>query len=285
MIYILTALFLWSSMGIVIRLSGVQIPLLMFSSSFLAVFILGPMLFRREYWRETRNLRQLLYFCGIVPINLLNTLSFFYAYKNTTIANAVLTHYTAPILVACLAPLFLKERLTRTVLTAIVMASCGLWILLDVSPIRFWSLMFAGDRNTIGILAGLLSALAYATVLIACRALSQSLHPLVMTFLLCLITALILLPFVGMPKDFHSLLWASAVMGILHYAIAPILYFKGLQTVTANRAAILGYLEPCSAILLGMVFLGEAITYLSAVGGMLILFSGYLTVRNPGTGG
>ena len=46
-------------------------------------------------------------------------------------------------------------------------------------------------------------------------------------------------------------------MGIVHSTVAPILYFKGLQTVTANRAAVLGYLEPVSAILFSMVFLNE----------------------------
>ena len=37
---------------------------------------------------------------------MLNNLSFFYAFQNTTIANAVLTHYTAPIIVAFLAQSF-----------------------------------------------------------------------------------------------------------------------------------------------------------------------------------
>ena len=68
-------------------------------------------------------------------------------------------------------------------------------------------------------------------------------------------------------------------MGIVHSTVAPILYYKGLQTVTANRAAVLGYLEPVSAILFSMVFLNEIPHLYSFFGGVLILFSGYLTIR------
>ena len=55
--------------------------------------------------------------------------------------------------------------------------------------------------------------------------------------------------------------------------------FKGFQTVTANRAGVLGYLEPVSAILFSMIFLNEIPHLYSFFGGVLILFSGYLTIR------
>jgi len=68
-------------------------------------------------------------------------------------------------------------------------------------------------------------------------------------------------------------------VGILHSTIAPILYFKGLQYVTANKAAVLGYLEPVGAILFAMIFLEEYPPAVSLIGGALIILSGYLTLR------
>ena len=70
-------------------------------------------------------------------------------------------------------------------------------------------------------------------------------------------------------------------MGIVHSTIAPILYYKGLQSVTANRAAVLGYLEPVCAIIFSVLLLNEIPRFQSVIGGMLIIFSGYLTVREP----
>ena len=68
-------------------------------------------------------------------------------------------------------------------------------------------------------------------------------------------------------------------MGIVHSTIAPILYFKGLQLVTANKAAVLGYLEPVCAIIFSIFLLNELPGLNSIIGGALIVFSGYLTLR------
>ena len=68
-------------------------------------------------------------------------------------------------------------------------------------------------------------------------------------------------------------------MGIVHSTIAPILYFKGLRYVSAGRAAVLGYLEPVIAIIFGIIFLSELPGKGSIIGGLLIIFSGYLTLR------
>jgi drug/metabolite transporter (DMT)-like permease len=214
------------------------------------------------------------------PISLVNSFSFFYAYKTTSVANAVLTHYTAPVLVAFLAPVFLKERLTARILLAVCVASAGLWIMLGISVGQFISLLVAGDRNTGGILAGLLSGFAYAVIVILSRSVAQHFHPFLLTFLQNSVIALLLLPFVDFQPRLLSALWAFLVMGVVHSTIAPVLYFRGLKQVTANRAAILGYCEPVCVILLGVVFLGEGIDYRTVFGGLMIFLSGYLTVKD-----
>jgi len=280
MLYILSAIFLWSSLGVVIRLSGAPVHLLIFFSCLVSSCLIGLMFLKERYRKEIPRGRELSPLLIIGPISLANSFSFFYAYQNTTVANAVLTHYTAPVLVAFLAPIFLKERLTIRVFGAVAAATLGLWIMLDVSPQRFFSLIIEGDRATGGILAGLFSGFCYAVLVILFRVLSPSYHPLVMTFFQNLTIACILLPFAARGASSGSFLWAYAVMGVVHSTIAPVLYFRGFREVTANRAAILGYLEPVCAILLGVIFLGEGVTYKTVMGGCIILFSGYLTVKD-----
>lgn len=280
MYYILIAIFLWSSLGIVIRFSGVPIHLLIFYSSVISSLLTGILFLKKQYRKEFPELKSMVYFLILGPLGLINTFSFFYAYKHTSIANAVLTHYTAPIFVAFLAQMFLKERLTWKILLAVAVATAGLWVMLDVSLKQFIDLLMAGDRNTGGIIAGLLSGLAYAVLVIIMRVMSQSFHPLVMTFSQNFIVSLILLPFAGISENYIPVIWAFAVMGIVHSTIAPVLYFRGLREVTANRAAILGYLEPVCAIILGVLFLSEPVSYKIILGGSMILFSGYLTVKN-----
>jgi drug/metabolite transporter (DMT)-like permease len=280
MFYILAAIFLWSSLSIVIRLSGAPVHQLIFFACLISSCVIGLSFSKRQYRRAIPKGRGLLSLLIIGPISLINSFSFFYAYKNTTVANAVLTHYTAPILVAFLAPVFLKEKVTAKALVAVAVATTGLWVMLGISAGRFIDLLVAGDRSTGGILAGLLSGFAYAVLIILFRIFAQSFHPLVMTFFQNLIIAAILLPFIEFERGLLSGVWAFAVMGIVHSTIAPVLYFRGMKDVTANRTAILGYLEPVSAILLGVIFLGEGLDYKTALGGILILSSGYLVLSN-----
>jgi drug/metabolite transporter (DMT)-like permease len=67
-------------------------------------------------------------------------------------------------------------------------------------------------------------------------------------------------------------------MGIVHSTIAPILYFKGLQSITAQKAAVLGYFEPVGAILLAVLIFGESPSGMAVIGGILILTSGYIAI-------
>ncbi|MDH4231793.1 MAG: DMT family transporter [Nitrospirota bacterium] len=268
-LYILLAIFLWSSLGIVVRLSGVEIYLLIFYSLLVSIIAQGAILLKKKNQAAGMDLKKLSYPVILGSFLLLNNFSFYYAFQNTTIANAVLTHYTAPIIVAFLAAVFLGEKITGKLLFAIATASAGLWILLDG---------FSPDRaHGYGIAAGLVSGVAYAVIIVLSRIYARHFTPLFLSFCNNICMMVLLLPFI---RVLPLQAWESFfVMGILHYTLAPVLYFKGLQTVTANRAAVLGYLEPVSAIVFSMVFLKEIPGIYSIYGGILILFSGYITVR------
>ncbi len=267
--YILSAIFLWSSLGVVVRLSGVEIHILMFYSLVASLLVQGIILSRKTYRKKIPQFRMLKYPMILGFFSFLNTFTYFYAFKHTTIANSVLTHYTAPVIVAFLAPLFLKEIITRKIVIAIIIASIGLWIMLDGFSFK--------ENQMAGIMAGLASGLAYAIIIIFLRIQSQNFNPLVLAFFTNVTITILLLPFI---REFPlKALWSYLFMGIVHSTIAPILYFKGLQHVTANRAAVLGYIEPVGAIIIGIIFLSEHPPSISLVGGALIIFSGYLTLR------
>jgi RarD protein len=266
---ILIAIFLWSSLGVVVRLSGVPVQELIFYSMIVSVCIQSLIVSQKKYRNEVPSFRKLIYPAIAGLILLSNTFTFFYAYQNTTIANAVLTHYIAPILVALVSPILLKERIMKKALIAIVLASAGLWIMLEG---------FSFDSShTNGIIAGLLSGCAYATLILYVRFHAQRFHPLVFALFTNASVICLLAPFI---RSFpHKAIWSFLVMGIVHSTIAPLLYYKGLQKVPANKAAILGYLEPVCAILFGIILLNEILSMNTILGGILILFAGYLSLK------
>ena len=268
-LYILLALFLWSSLGVIVKLSGVAVHILIFYSVIVSLIVQGIILSRKTYRKEFPGLKLLKYPLILGAASLINTFTYYLAFKHTTIANAVLTHYTAPVIVAFLAPLFLRERVTRPIIISIAIASAGLWIMLNGFSFN--------EGDALGITAGLVSGFAYAVVVILIRIYTQSFNPVVLAFFSNAVIAILLAPFV---REFPvNALWSFLVMGIVHSTIAPILYFKGLRYVSAGRTAVLGYLEPVIAIIFGIIFLSELPGKGSIIGGLLIIFSGYLTLR------
>jgi drug/metabolite transporter (DMT)-like permease len=268
--FILLAIFLWSSLGVIVRVSGVEIHVLMFYSLIIAVMTQGIILSRKKYRKELFVMKNLRYPLVLGIISCINTFTFFYAFKHTTIANAVLTHYTAPVIVAFLAPFVLKEKITRKIIIVLLLASAGLWIMLDGLSVE--------KNQMMGILAGLVSGVAYAIIVIYLRLHAEKFTPIVLAFFTNMTIIILLAPFI---REFPAhTVWSYLFMGIIHSTIAPILYYKGLQEVTANRAAVLGYLEPVCAIIISMIFLNEIPGFHSIIGGMLIIVSGYMTLRN-----
>ncbi len=84
-----------------------------------------------------------------------------------------------------------------------------------------------------------------------------------------------LLPPVSMPDA--VVLANLAALGILASAIALILYFRLMVDIGATRALTVTYLIPLFALLWGMIFLGETLTW-SAIGGALLILAGTVLV-------
>ncbi len=274
---IASAMFLWSSLGVAIRLTDADVHLIIFYSNALSLIFFTPMVFATSRKRNIPSGIKLAGLFALGPITLLNTFAFFSAFRLTTISNALMTHYIAPVIVAVLAAIFLGERFTRRVFAAIVVSSIGLWVLLGMSPAELMGAIGAPSDNEVGLALGLLSGVAYALLLVLVRILSPRMDAMIIVFFQNLSMCIILLPFIrGVSLD---AVWGIVIIGILHSTLAPLLYVMGLGKIRANKAAILGYLEPVSAIIFALIFLGEVPATVSLFGGLLILLGGYISIK------
>ncbi len=272
---IITAILIWSSLGIFVRkLEGIGLPTT--AIIFYPAVIAGALqLLLLSVTGQFRNARRAdssansVFLLLLIPICFLaNTFLFFFAFTHTTIANAVLTHYTAPIFVALMAPVFLKERILIVMWLAIVLSSLGLWLMIGGISI--------GSSEWNGIVAGVFSGLTYAFLILIVRGIVSKYSTLFIVFIQNAILCLLLLPFVlNIPFTSQSLPYLIT-MGIVHSTIAPLLYVQGFRSVKANEAAILGYFEPVGATILALIFLHEIPQKNALLGGVLILFSGFM---------
>src|SRR5262249_60569891 len=70
---------------------------------------------------------------------------------------------------------------------------------------------------------------------------------------------------------------AMAELGVLGTALAYLLYFWLIRHVGATRTALVTYLLPCTALLWGALFLGEAVLPNALAGLLLVLLGTMLT--------
>lgn len=280
-IKIIIAILIWSSLGILIRKIDLPNYCIIFYTSAIAgafqfILLTSSGLLKKEKYsaggRSGALLLALLPFCFIS-----NSMLFYFAFRNTTIGNAVLTHYTAPVFVALLAPLLLKEKISKTTWTAIILSSAGLWLVLGGKASGLQT--FNTGSEHLGIIAGALSGLAYAFLIIIIRKIAALYSSIFITFIQNGIVALMLLPFVFNVPVSMEILTYLLIMGIVHSTIAPLLYVQGFRSVKANEAAVLGYFEPVAAIILAFFVLHEVPGVTALFGGILILFSGYMILK------
>ncbi|WP_077617007.1 DMT family transporter [Bacillus sinesaloumensis] len=210
-----------------------------------------------------------------------NWIFLFESYRYTTISNATLSYYFAPVFVMILAPLLLKEKWTWLKGISIALAFFGL--LLVVNP---GTESIVGMYNhPVGIMYGLLAAALYASVILMNKFI-KDLSDFNTTIMQLLTASLILLPYVlttvnvnysGLSIKSISLL---LIVGMIHTGLAYLLYFSVLKKLKGQTIAVLSYIDPISAVLLAAVILNENMNVVQMVGGILILGSTFISEVN-----
>lgn len=274
---IIAAMLIWSTWGLIIRRLDLPAVVVLFYSSLIASFIVPAILHLRGELdlSGVRGVWWLFAFLGVSSIT--NNVTYFYALAHTSVSNAVFTHYTAPLFVAVLAPFLIAERLQKITLVSLPIAAVGMvLIVLSNGGIRMDS------TDSAGILAGSVSGVAYAFIIIFSRKLSRMLlnHQAVVVLLWA--TTIVTAPW-ALLMPYHIDYPAAGLLlvtGAMHSTLAPLLYYSALRNVIAQHAAILGYMEPLAAIPLAYLFLSETPSFLALFGGVLILFSGYLVIHS-----
>jgi drug/metabolite transporter, DME family len=199
---------------------------------------------------------------------LMNVL-FVTAMTRTTAAAAIFLQYTSAVWAALIGALFLRERMDRGGVVALVCAVAGIaWIVAAESR----------PEHSAGNLIALASGAAYAGVVVGLRLLRTE----AAAWLVVLnhaIAGLVLLPWVlGRGVALDAAQWALvALLGVLQMGLPYILFARAVRTVTAQEAALVTLLEPILNPCWVWLVWGETPSGATIVGGALIL--GGLSLR------
>ena len=279
-LYFIISMLIFGSIGILVReipLSSAQIALIRGIIGSLFLIVIGIMMKKKPSLRKIkRNITYLLLSGTAIGFN---WILLFEAYKNTSITNATLSYYLAPVIVVLLSPLILKERLTLKKVLCVLAAMLGMFLIV-------WTGGDGGfyNKELLGIGFGLGAAILYAMVVILNK-LIKDLGGLETTILQLSFATVILSPYVllqGAPS--FNLLDAKSIIllvlvGLLNTGVAYLLYFSSIQKLESQTVAILSYIDPVSAVVMSAIFLGEKISGLQLIGGILILGGAFVSGR------
>ena len=191
-----------------------------------------------------------------------NWILLFEAYKYTTVAISTLSYYFSPFL--------FREKMTGKQILCFAMSTLGLALVVGITDLG------QGGNDALGIAFGLGAAVLYATVILLNKFITgvSGIHR---TFLQFLAAILILVPYVTFTGGYHlgSLDltgWICLlIVGLVHTGITYCLYFSSLRDLPGQEAAILSYVDPLVAVVIGILVLKEPLSWQLLAGGLLIL--------------
>ncbi|MFO1443890.1 EamA family transporter [Bacillus sp. Bva_UNVM-123] len=272
-IQFILSMIIFGTIGLVVRnidLSSSERALL---SSFLGcVFLLliFSLIKKKISWYLVKSNALFLILSGIALGG--NWIFLYQSYDHTTIANATLGYYFAPVFVMILSPFVLREQLSIKKIVCIGVAIIGMLMIVGEGVSAFRS------DDILGLFFGLVAAAFYASLLLLNKFI-KDMGKLELTIIQLGITTLLLTPYVFLTEGFGIFEVSSSsipfilILGVINTGIGFWLFFSGMEKLKGQSIAMLSYVDPFVAILISAIILQEQMTIIQMLGGVLLFGS------------
>lgn len=272
------------SIGVLV--TGVDAPasMLIVMRMSIAAAVLAVFFARRSTLHELRRPGVMKLLLLLAALDAVGLLLFFVSMRSTSVAIGMFLSFLAPLWVALLAPVFLRQRTERIIWPAIAIAMGGLALIL-VPPlightvkVSWWGLLF-----------GLLSGVGLAGFMMIVSVLrTKGIRSVTIVLAEGTLDTVILLPLAtwqtwvtGSGLTSIDLL-AGLILGTVCTALTFVLWAEGVAFIPVQHAPILGYIQPMMAPLYAFLVLGEGPSMWTLLGGLLIVSAGSLVVLKGG---
>lgn len=247
---------------------GINANSVLFYRFALAVVMLGMLMAaRRKSLKVSRRELSLLCALGVVFSTSSITLYFSFCFMDAGIASTLLFVY--PVMVAVIMALLFKERLPAVSVFAIMLALSGI------------AMLYHGDGgatlSTRGVMLVMFSSLSYAVYIVVVNKSPLRMSSMKLTFYVLFFGMLTVLTnsfITGLHIQMLTTprMWSCAFM----LALLPTVFSLVLMTISVHETgstptAVMGALEPLTAVVIGVAVFGEQLTPRLAAGILLIL--------------
>lgn len=264
----IAALLLFGSNGIVASYISLSSYEIVFTRALIGSLLLTLIfIFSKQKVQFLKNKSHLLYLI-ISGVAMGASWMFLYeAYAQIGVSLATLAYYCGPVIVMILSPVLFKEKMSSAKLLGFLVVLIGMFCVNGQA--------LSEGRTSWGLICGILSAILYAIMVVfnkkavSVTGLENSMWQLIMSF----ITVGIFLSLKqGFPVNIGlENLVPILLLGVVNTGIGCYFYFSSIGNLPVQTVAILGYLEPLSALLFSAILLGETLSFVQIVGAVLIL--------------
>lgn len=280
LLYASACIFAWSFIPVVSKVTTSDLSPLQFLlwSNILSAAVMGG-LGRRQLCATPR-----MAWCSALRITMVPAflgcffyyLCLYYAYAHANGISVLVVQYSWPILMVLLAPWILKEKLTKTSILAVILGFMGV-----VSVISKGNLANIQWENSLVLLVVMFGATAFALFSLLSKKITFQAELSVFLFFswasVFSFFAVLISDQFSLPATLYS--WMALIInGIIINGISYFWWLRALQLEVASRIAPLVFLTPILAALWLVLFFGEAFYISYAVGLLLCISAGILTV-------
>ena len=249
---------------------GMNTPSVLFYRFGLAWLIIAAvMLFRRESLRVDRREFLTLSALGLLFIGSSLTLYLSFRLMPAGVASTIL--FTYPVMTAVIMALFFREKITLSTVSSIALAMAGVLLL-------YWG-DGTGALHLGGVILVLVSALTYALYIIVVDKSPLQMSSFKINFYVLLYCAAGMALFallsgqpLMLPPTPTAWLWVSW-LAIVPAIMALVMMVYAAKYIGSTPTAILGALEPTTAVLIGVLVFAEPFTLRLLLGILLVLAS------------
>ncbi|KAB0442971.1 EamA family transporter [Lysinibacillus fusiformis] len=243
---------------------------------FIAIIVLVPLV----WWKEKKLVppKQAivpLLLMGVTGVALFNIFQFL-ALERTTSTNAGLISTMNTISIALSSFVLLKEKITKWQLSAMVLSLFGVVLVLSKGN---WQLLLDFQLNT-GDLWMLAAVCVWGLYSVCSKWAMQTASPLMATLYAGIFGVLLLLPFTSTDFTFTnvntSFILSMLYTGIISTVVCMVFWNIGVQKLGATTSGIFLNFNPIFTALLAYLFIGENMSWLQGIGGLIVIMGCYL---------
>ena len=194
---------------------------------------------------------------------------------------ATTLHFLYPVLVTLLMVTFFKDKVSVSIIIATIMAIGGVYLLSGSE---------GGTLNSTGLALALTTVLTYASYIVGINKSSVSdMDGLKLTFYVLLSGAFIFLLNLIVNREMLTPIpsWEIGVdlilLALVPTLISDLTLILAVQHVGSTTTAVLGCMEPLTAVIMGVLFLDESCNFIQSIGICIILIAvtTVIIARNP----